>query len=218
MKDTTIYKKMCLDQGISFDTNILKFDQSVEFAKMFNLRTSTSMMIRPDVMIYAIRNLDRKNVLFSLSKYVSFDKADKIEQGILEFAMIQISNEKSDVLEFLENIYRSKSYDIFLNLDIKNSRINNQTLKPSIMNGGLDPHYVAFMTPQHMHPVRWFKELEKRKAVEAVDDNKKVTDNYKCRKCGDRKSTTTQMQTRSADEPMTIFVTCITCYNTFTTQ
>lgn len=36
---------------------------------------------------------------------------------------------------------------------------------------------------------------------------------YQCRKCGGRKTTQTQLQTRSADEPMTLFIKCFTCGN-----
>lgn len=197
--------------------HISKFNKTLECSKMFKFRASASTTIRSDVMIHAIKNLDRRKAMFMLANHVSIDIADKIEQGVLEFAMIHMSGEQSDVIDFLTNIYLTKVNDICVNLDMKNKRINNKTLTPSLMDGGLDPHFVAFMTPQQMHPVRWAKELEKKRVAEAADDNKKVTDIYKCRKCGDRKSTTTQMQTRSADEPMTIFVTCLTCYNTFTT-
>ena len=39
------------------------------------------------------------------------------------------------------------------------------------------------------------------------------TDMFKCGKCKQRKTTYYQMQTRSADEPMTTFVTCVHCGN-----
>jgi transcription elongation factor S-II len=39
------------------------------------------------------------------------------------------------------------------------------------------------------------------------------TDMFRCGKCRGRKCTYFQMQTRSADEPMTTFVTCINCGN-----
>ena len=37
------------------------------------------------------------------------------------------------------------------------------------------------------------------------------TDDFKCWKCKSKKCTYYQLQTRSADEPMTTFVTCINC-------
>ena len=39
------------------------------------------------------------------------------------------------------------------------------------------------------------------------------TDAFKCRKCGSRETTYSQAQLRSADEPMTTFVACISCGN-----
>ena len=39
------------------------------------------------------------------------------------------------------------------------------------------------------------------------------TDEFKCFKCFERVCTYYQLQTRSADEPMTTFVTCLKCGN-----
>ena len=39
------------------------------------------------------------------------------------------------------------------------------------------------------------------------------TDIFRCKKCKNNKCTYYQLQTRSADEPMTTFVTCINCGN-----
>jgi transcription elongation factor S-II len=194
------------------------FDPKQEYIKMFKFRTSGSNNIRTDVMEYAIKNLNRKDALFKLFDHISPAIAEKIENGLLEMTLINISNENSDVIEFCNMIYNDKLRDICLNLDSKNKIIGNKTLKPALLEGQLDPYFVAFMTPQQLHPERWHKELEKRRVAEVTSNNQKVTDIYRCRKCGDRKSITSQMQTRSADEPMTIFVTCLTCYNTFTTQ
>ncbi|VBB17995.1 transcription elongation factor TFIIS [Yasminevirus sp. GU-2018] len=204
---------------ISLDPEQLgKFDQVEELVKMFKFRTSASSSIRADVMHYAVHNINKREGIFALAANVPFEIADKIHNGILEFTLIKISTEPADVIDFIPNIYRDKVRDICANLDPTNKRINNQTLRRSLLDGDVDPHFVAFMTPQQIHPARWAKEMERRQNIEDAGSIKKVTDIYKCRKCGDRKSTTTQMQTRSADEPMTIFVTCLTCYNTFTTQ
>ncbi|EEF37761.1 transcription elongation factor TFIIS [Ricinus communis] len=40
-----------------------------------------------------------------------------------------------------------------------------------------------------------------------------TTDQFKCGKCGEKRTTYYQMQTRSADEPMTTYVTCTICDN-----
>jgi DNA-directed RNA polymerase subunit M/transcription elongation factor TFIIS len=198
--------------------HISNFDMTAELMSMFNFRTSASSCIRDDVMLFAVKNLDRKNAIMALANFLPVDLADKVEQGILEYSMIQISNENPDVVHFLSNTYQAVVNDICVNLDVNNLRIDNQTLTPSLIDGGLDPRLVAFMTPQQIHPARWSKLLEQKKIAEDADNNKKVTDIYKCKKCFHKKTSTFMIQLRSSDEPMTIFVTCLVCYNTFTTQ
>ena len=56
-------------------------------------------------------------------------------------------------------------------------------------------------------------------AYEIRDENKyepkleASTDDFKCWKCKSKKCTYYQLQTRSADEPMTTFVNCLDCGN-----
>ena len=40
-----------------------------------------------------------------------------------------------------------------------------------------------------------------------------MTDVFKCRKCGSRSCSYYEIQTRSADEPMTQFINCLNCGN-----
>ncbi|KAF5477715.1 hypothetical protein F2P56_004332 [Juglans regia] len=42
---------------------------------------------------------------------------------------------------------------------------------------------------------------------------KASTDMFKCERCGEHKCSYYQMQTRSADESMTTYVTCVNCNN-----
>jgi hypothetical protein len=51
------------------------------------------------------------------------------------------------------------------------------------------------------------------KAQGAADNCKGETDQFKCGKCKGRRTSYYQMQTRSADEPMTTFVSCLICNN-----
>jgi transcription elongation factor S-II len=59
------------------------------------------------------------------------------------------------------------------------------------------------------------QDAEKANMAEAVSAQQlhAETDMFKCGKCQKRRTTYFQMQTRSADEPMTTFVTCINCDN-----
>ena len=40
-----------------------------------------------------------------------------------------------------------------------------------------------------------------------------MTNVFKCRKCNSRSCSYYEVQTRSADEPMTQFITCLNCNN-----
>ena len=48
---------------------------------------------------------------------------------------------------------------------------------------------------------------------QAARDTAAETDQFKCSRCHQRRCKYYQLQTRSADEPMTTFVTCVNCGN-----
>ena len=91
----------------------------------------------------------------------------------------------------------------------KNNHIIDQ-----INNGEIKAHKIAFMTHQELCPEKW-DELIRLKSIK--DKNKfetnmeAATDTFTCRKCKSNKCTYYALQTRSSDEPMTIFVTCLDC-------
>jgi transcription elongation factor S-II len=76
------------------------------------------------------------------------------------------------------------------------------------------------MSHQEINPERW-KQLIKEKTIR--DENKfnnkqeASTDLFTCPRstCKSKRCTYYEMQTRSADEPMTIFVTCLDCGKNF---
>ena len=74
--------------------------------------------------------------------------------------------------------------------------------------------------------MKWSIKIKKKEIQQNIEDNinsvrsdwdekhTKVTEGlYKFFKCGGKKTTQHEMQTRSADEPMTIFIHCVTCGN-----
>ena len=94
--------------------------------------------------------------------------------------------------------------------------LKNSNLKEMVESKEIKPHEIAFMTHQEMQPDKW-NDLIKEKKIR--DENKyepkleASTDNFKCWKCKSKKCTYYQLQTRSADEPMTTFVNCLDCGN-----
>jgi len=90
----------------------------------------------------------------------------------------------------------------------------NKSIIEQINDGSIKPHIVAFMTHQELSPEKWKDLLEvktKRDKNKFESNISAATDTFTCRKCKGNQCTYYQMQTRSADEPMTIFVTCILC-------
>jgi len=77
-------------------------------------------------------------------------------------------------------------------------------------------HELAFMSHQDMNPDKWSALIKAKQLRDKHKYETKVeasTDNFTCpnSKCRSTKCTYYQLQTRSADEPMTTFVTCIDC-------
>ena len=76
------------------------------------------------------------------------------------------------------------------------------------------------MTHQEICPDKW-AELIKAKSIR--DKNKfeqkleAMTDTFTCRKCRSKECSYYAQQVRSSDEPMTLFVTCISCGNRWKT-
>jgi transcription elongation factor S-II len=136
--------------------------------------------------------------------------ASNLEKGIFNFC-IKYATEKNIVKkwenDYFIHIYVDKLRSIYLNLPSKIiiDKINSKEIKI---------HELAFMTHQEMHPEKW-QQLIDDKLVR--DENKYApkieasTDNFTCWKCKSKKCTYYQLQTRSADEPMTTFVTCLSC-------
>ena len=94
--------------------------------------------------------------------------------------------------------------------------LKNNTLIENIKKEQIKPHTVAFMTHQEMNHEKWEPLIQakiKRDYYKYEAKIEAATDTFKCRKCHSNKCTYYQMQTRSADEPMTTFVSCIDCGN-----
>ena len=72
------------------------------------------------------------------------------------------------------------------------------------------------MTHHEMLPDKWEPLIQKKIIRDKTKYDTQIeaaTDTFTCRKCKSNKCTYYQMQTRSADEPMTTFVSCIECGN-----
>ena len=132
-----------------------------------------------------------------------------LEKGIYN-ATIQEANDKKIVKKWENNkfvtLYINRLRSIYFNLtDELVEKVNNKTIKA---------HEIAYMTHQELKPAKWAKLIEAKKMKDENRYTPKIeasTDNFTCYKCKSKKCTFYQLQTRSADEPMTTFVTCLDC-------
>lgn len=98
--------------------------------------------------------------------------------------------------------------------NLKDSK--NPTLRTNYISGAITAAKLAKMTPEEMASDE-MKKLREKFVKEAISDAQLATvqgtktDLLKCGKCKKRNCTYNQLQTRSADEPMTTFVFCNEC-------
>ncbi|KNE57193.1 transcription elongation factor S-II [Allomyces macrogynus ATCC 38327] len=99
---------------------------------------------------------------------------------------------------------------------IKNKQ--NGALRESIMNGDILPPDLVNMSAADLAPGPLRERMEEERArnlflAQGAGNIKATTDQFRCGKCKKRRCSYFQMQTRSADEPMTTFVECLECGN-----
>lgn len=147
-------------------------------------------------------------------------KSIKIEKGIYDYTVMK-AKEKSININWLNElftlIYITKIKSIYFNLK-ENNTVNNKYLIKKIKNNEIDEYNIAFMTHQELFPDNWKELIEKKlkkEKSETTIDLSLATDQFKCYKCFERVCTFYQQQTRSADEPMTTFINCLKCGNTW---
>ena len=145
------------------------------------------------------------------------NQGDNIERSIYN-CILQDADEKNIVKKWDNklfcNLYISKFRSVYLNFKYILPMLNDKKIKSK---------NVGFMTHQEYNPELWKtveNELELRNKNKYTPVLEASTDTYECRRCKSSfpkerekytQCTYYQLQTRSADEPMTTYVTCINC-------
>ena len=163
--------------------------------------------------MYSISNSDkfRKNIRSKLDPILGNDKlSQNLEIGIYNYAIKEANSRKIikkwDNPHFVQ-LYLDRLRSIYINL-------KNADLLQLIKSGEIAPQTAAFMTHQELNPERWKVLIDQKIKRDASKFNTNIqasTDMFTCKKCRSKKCTYYELQTRSADEPATIFVTCLDC-------
>mgnify|MGYP001188061212 FL=1 len=146
------------------------------------------------------------------SKINNNNISENLEKGIYNFTL-ESCEEKNLIKKWSNNlfilIYIQKVKSILFNL-------NNIKLFNKLINKEIKAHELVYMNHQEMRPDIWNELIEQKKIKDENKFSPKIeasTDDFTCFKCKSNKCTFYQLQTRSADEPMTTFVTCLNCGN-----
>ncbi|XP_053309389.1 transcription elongation factor A protein 2 [Spea bombifrons] len=100
--------------------------------------------------------------------------------------------------------------------NLKDSK--NPELRKNVLCGAITPEQIANMSCEEMAS-KELKEMRKAMTKAAIQEHQMgktggtQTDLFTCGKCKKKNCTYTQVQTRSADEPMTTYVVCNECGN-----
>jgi DNA-directed RNA polymerase subunit M/transcription elongation factor TFIIS len=98
-------------------------------------------------------------------------------------------------------------------IDVFNLR-RNETLRRMLVGGELPLKRYIAMTPMEVDPPRWAASLERaayRQMLRSAAAENVPEGPFQCSKCKSRRVSYTQLQTRSADEPMTSYFLCSGC-------
>ena len=146
-------------------------------------------------------------------------KASKNTEISCYNATIKFADEKGFIKKWenpiFKNTYIHKCISVFTNLD-PNSYIHNSKLIEKVRSGEIKAYEVGNLSSQELFPEHWqeIKEQKERKdkMTYEIRTEQIVRGLYKCKKCKGDKVSYYELQTRSADESTTLFITCCNCY------
>ena len=181
------------------------------------------MTIEPRKVVYTtfINLLKNENKKLKKPQRVAVKKlkniANLIEKGVYN-KTISISDQEHihknwNNVVFI-NLYKNNAVGIYSNLNSE-SYIGNKRLFSRLITEELSSYSFGFdMSHSEMFPEKWKEIIDNKNKRDKFlyEVNKEMaTDAYTCGRCFKKECSYYQMQTRSADEPMTTFETCLNC-------
>jgi len=162
--------------------------------------------------MYKIANPNqfRENIRTQFRKHIEdVDISINMEKSVFNYSIKECNSKK--IIKKWENplfvrIYIDKLRSVFMNL--------TPEVKKHVESGEILPAEIAFLTHQELNPIRWKELIDRKIKRDASKFNTNIqasTDMFTCKKCKSKKCTYYELQTRSADEPATIFITCLDC-------
>ena len=153
------------------------------------------------------KKLSKKNI-----KIISKNLEGAIYEKACDFSKIHGINQSDDNKNFI-SVYLNILIGIYSNLD-SDSYVGNDRLFDRLFEKEFTEKELINMKHLQLFPERWKEIIDtqsKRDRYLFEVNEEMATDSYTCGRCFKKRCSYYQLQTRSADEPMTTFVTCLNC-------
>jgi DNA-directed RNA polymerase subunit M/transcription elongation factor TFIIS len=151
-----------------------------------------------------------------LADHLSSPQQTDLERGIYNAALEEAV--RKGIRRHWENPDFAETYKVVARRTLANldpaTYVGNARLLQRLKEGEFPAHRVPFMTARELFPENWqtlADEQLKRETTMLEGGNEEGSDMFKCRRCGKSRTRYWEMQTRSADEPMTVFIRCLNC-------
>ena len=149
------------------------------------------------------------------AKFLQLDETNvtvlNMEKGVFNSA-IEFCRENGFPLKWTEPVFL-KRYSVAARRILANISYTNNapTLREKIKGGILDAYTLVKLTKEELNPEEW-EALHKENLDKAIPKEEVQEEGlFKCNRCKSMKTSYYQLQTRSADESMTSYVTCLNC-------
>lgn len=180
-----------------------------------------------DANVHTYRDDTRDVIASLLTTYIVSTNPDEVkrmtkdlERGVFNRSIkagkqMRITQDWGNPL--FKTLYKTVYRSVIANLDPE-CYVNNKKLieRLSDLENPLVPHDIPFMKPENIYADRWNDIVKLTKERDHYLMNARpaaMTDQFKCSRCKGRECSYIELQTRSCDEPASIFITCHGCGN-----
>jgi transcription elongation factor S-II len=187
-----------------FDKNPFTFTES-EKMSLNNIKDTTD----------SVNDIKRINRILS-DNWCCLEYPEIIEKSIYNYTIREAREKKIERTwnnKFFVFLYKKNYSKVYSNVATnKNAAFVIKKLK----YGYWEPENIISMSHEELYPEMWEDFIIKNKKkmdLLSLDNKQQGSNMFKCGRCKKNNCTYFQLQTRSADEPMTTFVTCLECNN-----
>jgi DNA-directed RNA polymerase subunit M/transcription elongation factor TFIIS len=187
-----------------FDKNPFTFTES-ELVIINNAKDTTD----------SVNDIKRINKILS-DKWNCLEYPEIIEKSIYNYTIREAREKKIERTwnnKLFVFLYKKNYNKVYSNVaNNKNAAFVIKKLK----YGYWEPENIISMSHEELYPDMWEDFIIKNKKkmdLLSLDNKQQGSNMFRCGRCKKNNCTYFQLQTRSADEPMTTFVTCLECNN-----